>query len=202
MAQKEFVVTPWEVSGKVDYDKLIERFGTERVDEPLLKRMSKYGELHLGLSAALGPICLSIFWGGLSASRLLAGFLSQRVPDMSLLTASILLTLAGQLFSFLIRNPAASLIGLGVTGIGMGAIWPTLVAMAGARHRQSSGKAIGIMVASGGLGVAFVQIYVGFFSQPHLLGLRFALLSLAAFTAAQYLIVRWGFSRASAFRRA
>jgi len=46
MAQEEFVVTPWEVSGKVDYDKLVERFGTERVDEALLKRMAKYGELH------------------------------------------------------------------------------------------------------------------------------------------------------------
>jgi len=46
MPQDEFVVTPWEVSGRVDYDKLIERFGTERVDEKLLKRMEKYGPLH------------------------------------------------------------------------------------------------------------------------------------------------------------
>ncbi|HIJ17676.1 MAG TPA: tryptophan--tRNA ligase [Thermoplasmata archaeon] len=42
----EFVVTPYGVSGEVDYDVLIQRFGTKRIDEPLLKRISKYGPLH------------------------------------------------------------------------------------------------------------------------------------------------------------
>lgn len=37
----EFKVTPWEVSGKVDYDKLIERFGTKRIDAALLERIKK-----------------------------------------------------------------------------------------------------------------------------------------------------------------
>ena len=43
---EDFKVTPWEVSGEVDYDMLIERFGTKHVDNALLDRMSKYGELH------------------------------------------------------------------------------------------------------------------------------------------------------------
>ncbi|NCO97486.1 MAG: tryptophan--tRNA ligase [Candidatus Aenigmarchaeota archaeon CG_4_10_14_0_8_um_filter_37_24] len=43
----EFVVTPWEVKGNVDYDKLIKDFGTEKIDEKLLKRIKKHtGELH------------------------------------------------------------------------------------------------------------------------------------------------------------
>ncbi|WP_019177754.1 tryptophan--tRNA ligase [Methanomassiliicoccus luminyensis] len=42
----EFKVTPWEVSGEVDYDLLVEKFGTKRIDNALLERMSKYGELH------------------------------------------------------------------------------------------------------------------------------------------------------------
>lgn len=42
----QFVVTPWEVSGEIDYDLLIERFGTKRIDETLLDRLSGYGELH------------------------------------------------------------------------------------------------------------------------------------------------------------
>ncbi|MBN1678037.1 MAG: tryptophan--tRNA ligase [Candidatus Thermoplasmatota archaeon] len=43
---QEFVVTPYVVSGEVDYDVLIERFGTKRIDEDLLARIAKYGPLH------------------------------------------------------------------------------------------------------------------------------------------------------------
>jgi len=44
---KDFVVTPWEVSGEIDYSKLIKEFGTEKIDDKLLRRMSKKtGELH------------------------------------------------------------------------------------------------------------------------------------------------------------
>jgi len=42
----EFEVTPYRVSGEIDYDVLIERFGTKRIDEAMLKRLSRYGPLH------------------------------------------------------------------------------------------------------------------------------------------------------------
>ncbi len=42
-----FKVTPFEVEGKVEYEKLIEKFGTERIDEELLKRIkNNTGNLH------------------------------------------------------------------------------------------------------------------------------------------------------------
>ncbi|MFH0737752.1 MAG: tryptophan--tRNA ligase [Candidatus Micrarchaeota archaeon] len=37
----DFKVTPWEVSGSVDYDKLIKRFGTSRIDAKLRERLIK-----------------------------------------------------------------------------------------------------------------------------------------------------------------
>ncbi len=44
---KEMKVTPWEVVGDVDYDKLIKQFGTEPINDDLLKRIKKHtGELH------------------------------------------------------------------------------------------------------------------------------------------------------------
>lgn len=43
---EDFKVTPWEVEGKVDYDKLIQEFGTKKIDEKLLKRIEKFGKLH------------------------------------------------------------------------------------------------------------------------------------------------------------
>jgi len=45
--QKEFKVTPYEVSGKVDYSKLIKEFGISKIDNMLLERIKKHtGELH------------------------------------------------------------------------------------------------------------------------------------------------------------
>jgi len=43
---EDFTVTPYEVSGEIDYDELITRFGTKKIDEELLKRLSKFGEIH------------------------------------------------------------------------------------------------------------------------------------------------------------
>jgi tryptophanyl-tRNA synthetase len=43
----KFVVTPWEVKGKVDYDKLVKEFGTKKIEDGLLKRIEKHsGTLH------------------------------------------------------------------------------------------------------------------------------------------------------------
>ena len=152
--------------------------------------LAKYGELELGLGAALAPICISVFWAGLSASRILAASLSARVPDAPLLYGSLVLTLAGQVLAFSVRQPAAALAGIALTGVGMGAIWPTLVAVAGRRYREGSGTAIGALVASGGLAVALIQLAVGWLSAPQRLGLRVTLLGLAVFTAANLLVVR------------
>lgn len=44
---KKYTVTPWEVSGEIDYDKLIREFGVKPLDDKLLKRLEKHtGELH------------------------------------------------------------------------------------------------------------------------------------------------------------
>jgi len=48
--KKDFIVTPWEVSGRVDYDKLVKDFGTKKLTDPLLQRMKKHtGDLHFML---------------------------------------------------------------------------------------------------------------------------------------------------------
>ncbi|MEA3329693.1 MAG: tryptophan--tRNA ligase [Nanoarchaeota archaeon] len=51
---KKSNVNPWEVSGKVDYDKLINEFGVEKLDELMLNRIEKIaGELPLHLRRKL-----------------------------------------------------------------------------------------------------------------------------------------------------
>lgn len=39
--KKEQVVTPWVVEGDIDYNRLIEQFGTERIDQKLIDRFEK-----------------------------------------------------------------------------------------------------------------------------------------------------------------
>jgi len=47
MSEEDFKVTPFEVEGKVDYDRLIKEFGTDEIDQNLLQRIEKNaGELH------------------------------------------------------------------------------------------------------------------------------------------------------------
>jgi tryptophanyl-tRNA synthetase len=48
MADEKFTVTPWEVSGSIDYDKLTRQFGTSRISPELKERMKKTakGKIH------------------------------------------------------------------------------------------------------------------------------------------------------------
>jgi tryptophanyl-tRNA synthetase len=48
------VVTPWEVKGKIDYERLIQEFGTQPLTNQLLRRIAdRTGELHLQLARKL-----------------------------------------------------------------------------------------------------------------------------------------------------
>lgn len=39
-------VTPWEVKGNINYDKLIKQFGVSKIDKKLKTRLNKYGKHH------------------------------------------------------------------------------------------------------------------------------------------------------------
>ncbi|MBN2554027.1 MAG: MFS transporter, partial [Spirochaetales bacterium] len=133
--------------------------------------LAKYGEIHLGMSRELAPVCIAVFWASLSVSRAVVGALTHRIPDRTVLLAAMALSIASQAFAFSVGLPAASLVGIGILGLGMGCVWPTLVALAGRRFRGDSGSAVGIMVAAGALSVPLIQIVIGFTSRPEILGL-------------------------------
>ena len=42
MTEEKMIVTPWEVRGKIDYDKLVKEFGTKLITEDLLERIKKH----------------------------------------------------------------------------------------------------------------------------------------------------------------
>src|SRR3990167_59723 len=46
--KKEYEVTPYEVKGEVDYEKLIKEFGVERINDKLIERIKKHtGDLNI-----------------------------------------------------------------------------------------------------------------------------------------------------------
>ncbi|HXW03151.1 MAG TPA: tryptophan--tRNA ligase [Nitrosarchaeum sp.] len=50
MSADDFIVTPWHVEGDIDYDKLIKKFGTEKISSDILNRIKKTaGEDHFML---------------------------------------------------------------------------------------------------------------------------------------------------------
>jgi len=52
--KNEMIVTPWEVKGKVDYERLIREFGTQHLTDELIQRLGKYtGDMHLQLRRKL-----------------------------------------------------------------------------------------------------------------------------------------------------
>jgi len=44
MKEDDFIVTPWEVRGEIDYDRLVQKFGTSYITDDLLKRIPDYRE--------------------------------------------------------------------------------------------------------------------------------------------------------------
>jgi fucose permease len=153
----------------------------------------QYGKESLGLSEAAAPVCLTVFWGGSGVARMLAVFLPsgarRSVRARPLLLGSAALTLAGQVTAFASPVPALAIAGLAAAGLGMGAVWPTLVSIAGARFRDSSGMGVGVLIAVGAAAVPVVQPLIGVLSQPGVLGLRLTLFSLAAATLANLFVL-------------
>ena len=50
MAKEGFKVTPYEVSGEVDYTRLVKKFGVSKLDDKVLQRIKKRTkDLHLFL---------------------------------------------------------------------------------------------------------------------------------------------------------
>lgn len=151
--------------------------------------LAKYGEIHLGISRELAPMCIAVFWGSLGLSRAVVGLLSHRFTDRTILIMAVGLSIGAQLFAFSVKNTAAALAGIGVLGFGMGCVWPTLVALAGSKFRRDSGSAVGIMVAAGALSIPLIQVLIGFTSQPDILGLRRSLLGLTVLSLLNLLLI-------------
>jgi fucose permease len=151
--------------------------------------LAKYGYEYLYLPVSLAPLLITAYWGGHGVSRFLVGMFSSNISNNKLLTISYILAFIFQVLSFSTAKHYVTMMFIFFLGFSMGCIWPTLVSMAGAQFKESSGAAVGFLIAAGAFGVPFIQQIMGFLSNPVILGLRFSLLSLSIFSFINIIIL-------------
>lgn len=152
--------------------------------------LAKYGHEVLGMSADTAPICIGLFWAGLGVSRAVVGLWDLPFRDRTILFGSTLAGLVVHCIAFLVHSRTAALVMFFAVGFCWGAVWPTLVSVAGRRFSRSTGAAIGIMVAAGAAAIPIVQPVIGLLSHPTVLGLRGALLVLAVLVIVNVEVIR------------
>jgi len=117
-----------------------------------------YYELALS-KPAFSALALSLFWGAMMPSRLLAGILKTDMKKI-FLSLSALLT-ASVLAAMLVPNLTAKLICFALAGFACGPLWPLMMDAAAQRSKGSSGPVLGVMMAFSGLGGAALPFLAG-----------------------------------------
>ena len=117
-----------------------------------------YYELVLS-QPAFSALALSLFWGAMMPSRLLAGIVK---TDMKKIFVSLsVLLLAAIVTAMLVPNLTAKLVCFALAGFACGPLWPLMMDAAAQRSKGSSGPILGVMMAFSGLGGAVLPFAVG-----------------------------------------
>jgi fucose permease len=107
-------------------------------------------------------LIVSVFWGSLTAGRLLAALVGERVPVPMMLGGAMLSVLAGTLIVWIDLGTSATLAGVLIAGCACGPIFPTLVAVTPARLGPAhAANAVGFQIAAAALGLSVVPGFVG-----------------------------------------
>jgi len=107
-----------------------------------------------------GEISLSLFWASMIVGRLLAGMFyrhSSKIVIICLVVAAV--------FSLLLQlrqPPVVSVFFIFMTGLGLSAIWPIIMAQCTRIFCNTSGTAGGLMTSGGALGGMLMPMFMGF----------------------------------------
>jgi fucose permease len=147
-----------------------------------------------GIPSAAAGFWLSVFWGGLTLSRLAASFVGGRIPPLALVRGSLVALCAGAGLLWLDGAPAVGFAGLALAGAACGPIFPTLMATTPARvgSRHVAGT-VSLQVAAAAVGAAVLPALMGVVARRlglEALGPQLVGLSLAALVAHEVLVSR------------
>jgi fucose permease len=115
-----------------------------------------------GVPTVLAGQWVSLYWGSLTAGRILMGFVAGRVAPRTLLWAAAAGAVVGTLLIAVGAGYLADVAGLFIMGFALAPIFPLLIATTAARvGREHADNAIGVQMASAMIGGAAVPWLIG-----------------------------------------
>ena len=115
-----------------------------------------------GIPAEQAAECASLFYIGITASRFLCGFLSDKLGDRKMILAGTAVLLCGVAMLFVPAPATVAVVGFVVIGFGCGPIYPSIIHAAPDNFgAENSGAIIGIQMASAYVGSTFVPPLFG-----------------------------------------
>jgi fucose permease len=115
-----------------------------------------------GIAPAAAGVAVSLFWGGLTAGRVLAATVGGRYAPAAMLHVALAGFAAGAVALWLSSGIASTLLSVAVAGLAAGPIFPTLTALTparvGAAHLEN---AVGFQIAAGAIGISAIPALVG-----------------------------------------
>ena len=115
-----------------------------------------------GESIARAGFWVSIFWGSLTAGRILFGFVTDRIGATRLLRTGFAGMMVGIILLWWNYSNLVGFIGLALIGFWMAPVFPVMIGLSPDRFGQEhAANAIGFQVASAYLGGALVPALIG-----------------------------------------
>lgn len=140
-----------------------------------------------GVASEVAGLWAGSYWAMFTIGRVMAGLYTRRVSNHTLIRASLLAALVGAIILWINPFPAASLVGVGITGLAVAPIFPGLVSSTAQRvGTHHAANTIGMQIGSAGLGAALVPGLAGILARhisleivpPYMCGLFVLLISL------------------------
>jgi fucose permease len=145
-----------------------------------------------GIAPATAGFWLSMYWGGLTVSRLLVSVAGGHVSPSGLVRGCLVVAALGSGLVWLGGTDALGFAGLTLVGLACGPVFPTMMATTPGRVPPGHApRTVGFQVAAAALGAALLPAALGLVAQRQgleTLGPQLLALSLAAFAAHEALV--------------
>lgn len=151
--------------------------------------------LELGNTDSQIAMTGSLIFGGLMLGRIIAGFITDKLGDKTLIRAGIICELAGVLVAMLSKNSfILSCVGFIVIGTGMGPIYPAIQHMAPANFgKKYSAAVIGLQMAAAYTGSTLMPMIFGRLQQR--IGVTVLPVYVLIFCVMNIVFIEWAYKK-------
>ncbi|MDK2807372.1 MAG: hypothetical protein PWP24_101 [Clostridiales bacterium] len=132
---------------------------------------STYLVKHRGVSTATAAAWISIYYMGITAGRMLCGFLAMKIKNQQLIRVGLFTVMLGAIVLLLPLPAIAAFFGLALVGLGCAPVFPGMISETPKRFGEGLSQAV--------IGVEMTAAYVGVLLLPTLFGFLAAHISMA-----------------------